>query len=235
MLAKGAFGNFRTKLVFCVILTLIAGVQPAQASSWFKAAIGVSGLAMDDINNGTFQFYDSGSFDFPAVGSGFDISLHLGYDLSPPFSLGFSWEKQYAGTDGKDGDVTADLNLNANFFMGTLYWRPVRSEKFDFGAALGLGGVFPSGKVDVSNDDNVNYGQDKITASAGFAVELMLLGDYALGKTTFLELTVGYRSAEATNTKVANAPVYNDDGSAVSLDYSGYVVQAGIKFVFGGD
>jgi len=224
--------GFKVVCALCVVLFTVSGVHSAQAGSWFKAAAGVSGMAMDDVNDGTFQFYDNSTFDFPELNDGFALSLALGYDLSPLISLGFSWERQYAGVKGTDEDITAKLDLDANFFMGTLYWRPVQSQKFQFGAALGLGGVFPTGQVKVSNSDNVNFGQDKATASAGFATALMLVGDYALGSRTWLELTVGYRSAEASNVEVANTPVYNADGTAMSLDYTGYTLMAGIKWVF---
>ena len=33
--------------------------------------------------------------------------------------------------------------------------------------------------------------------------------------------------------KVDNAPVYNEDGSQLALDYTGYIVKVGYKYTFG--
>ena len=63
----------------------------------------------------------------------------MGYDMSGNFSLGFSWDRQYARVSGTDQDVTGDLNLDANFFMAHLYWPPLQTGKWDFGAARRVG------------------------------------------------------------------------------------------------
>ena len=225
-------------LIVLGLSMLIGTAAPAVAGSWFKVAGGYSGMAMDDINNGDFSFYDypddtPGGFDFPTLDGGFSLSFHLGYDLSPKFSLGFSWDKQYARLEGTDEDITANLDLDANFFMVHGYWRPLRSEKWDFGGAAGLGFAFPSGNVKVTGQDNVNYGQGDTSGNAAFALEIMALMDYYLSQTSALEVTLGYRSAVINDLKVDNTPVYNEDGSLLALDYTGYIFKLGYKYIFG--
>jgi len=79
-------------MIVMVLLLLTGGAVQALAGGWFKAAAGMSGMAMDDINNADFRFYDNtpDGYDFPDLDSGFSLSFHLGYDLSRDFSLGFS-------------------------------------------------------------------------------------------------------------------------------------------------
>lgn len=219
-----------------VVLVGAGGVDQARAGGWFKVAAGVSGMAMDDINNEDFRFYDytADGFNFPDLKSGFSLSFHMGYDMSEIFSLGFSWDNQYARVSGTDQDVTGDLDLDANFFMAHLYWRPLHSGKWDFGAAGGLGLVFPDGKVRVTGPDNVNYGEGETSGSSGFPVELMALVDYSLSEKSVIEVTLGWRFATVKDFKVGDTPVLKEDGTNMELDYTGYIFKAGYKIKFGG-
>ncbi|MEN8006084.1 MAG: hypothetical protein ABFS42_03675 [Candidatus Krumholzibacteriota bacterium] len=236
MNGKHAIVRVTRALALTAVVVILAAALPGQAraGSWFKVAGGVSGMAMDDINNQDFRFYDYTieGFNFPDLDAGFSLSFHLGYDLSPAFSLGFSWDRQYARVDGTDQDVTADLNLDANFFMGHLYWRALHVGKFDFGAVAGMGPAFAAGKVRLTGANNVNYGQGDTTGSAALALEFMGLMDFAVGESTIIEVTVGWRDATVKDVKYEGRPALKDDGSALALDYTGYIVKAGLKYVF---
>lgn len=219
-----------------LVLMALGGAGPAWAGSWVKAAGGVSGMAMDDINNADFRFYDNtiNGYDFPDLDSGFSLSFHVGYDMSTDFSLGFSWDNQYARVKGTDDDVTADLNLDANFFMTHLYWRGIETGSWEFGAAGGVGLVFSDGKVKLTGDNNVNYGEGETSSSSSWAFELMGLVDYRLGRSTILETTIGWRVAVIDEFKYAGAPALKEDGTNLELDYTGYIVKVGIKYYLGG-
>ncbi len=220
-----------------ILALLLGGSTQAVAGGWFKVAGGVSGMAMDDINNGDFRFYDNtiNGFNFPDLDSGFSLSFHLGYDLSPEWSLGFSWDNQYARVEGTDVDITADLNLDANLFMTHLYWTPLRTGRWALGGAAGLGLIFPTGDVEITGEGNVNWGQGEITGSSGLALEIMGLAEFAMSGSTSIELTVGWRDATVDDFKVENRPALKEDGTPIVLDYTGYIVKAGVKFMFGGD
>ena len=130
-------------------------------------------------------------------------------------------------------DVTAKLKLDANFFMTHLYWSPLHKGAWSFGAAAGLGFVFPNGDVKVTDDNNVSYGEGDITGSSGFAFEVMVLADWAFGGSSALELTAGWRVATLDEVKLQSAPVLKEDGSNLELDYTGYIIKVGYKYVFG--
>jgi len=232
-------GNSARVLVITmtVLVFLVGGSATSAAGGWFKVAGGVSGMAMDDINDADFRFYDQtiNGYNFPNLDSGFSLSFHLGYDLSPDFSLGFSWDRQYARVKGTDVDITADLDLDANFFMTHLYWTPLRTGRWALGGAAGLGLLFPSGEVKITGENNVNWGEGKITGSSGLALEAMALVGFAAGESTSIELTVGWRDAKIDEFGVDNRPALKEDGTHMSLDYTGYIVKAGVKFMFGGD
>ena len=228
----------RILVITATILVFLGfGSGPAAAGGWFKVAAGSSGMAMDDINNGDFRFYDNtiNGFNFPDLDSGFSLSFHFGYDMSPELSLGFSWDNQYARVEGTDVDINADLNLDANLFMAHLYWTPLRTGRLAFGGAAGLGLIFPVGDVKITGDNNVNWGEGQISGSSSLALEVMGLAEYAVGGSTSLELTVGWRDATIDDFKVENRPAEKEDGTPIKLDYTGYIVKLGVKFMFGGD
>lgn len=220
-----------------LVTLLVGGSTQVVAGGWFKAAAGVSGMAMDDINDADFRFYDQtvNGYNFPDLDSGFSLSFHLGYDLSPAISLGFSWDRQYARVEGTDVDVTADLDLDANLFMTHLYWTPLRTGRWALGGAGGLGLIFPVGEIKITGEDNVNWGQGEITGSSGLALEAMGLAEFAVGGSTSIELTVGWRYAVIDEFLYESRPAMKEDGTRMSLDYTGYIVKVGAKFMFGGD
>jgi hypothetical protein len=233
---KPLLGTLRLLVIAAVLGVLIVGTPgQAQAGGWFKAAGGLSGMAMEDINNGDFRFYDTtiNGYNFPDLNSGFSMSFHVGFDFSPDFSLGFSWDKQHGHVKGTDVDITADLKLDANLFMTHVYWSPLRAGSWSFGAAGGLGLIFPNGTVKLTGDNNVNYGEGKISGSSSFAFEIMALANWAFGGSSSLETTIGWRIANLDEIKLDTAPVYKEDGSNLELDYTGYIIKVGYKFVFG--
>lgn len=213
---------------------LVLAAAPAFAGGmWFKAAGGVSGLAMDDINNSTYRFYDTSvhGYNFPDVKSGISLSFHLGNDISETWAFGFSWDIQHAHVSGTDVDVTAVMKLDADFFMGHVYWTPVRGEKFSLGGAAGLGLVAARGTVKVEQG-SVSFGQGK-TSGTNLAFEVMGTAEYALAGSKALQLTVGWREAEVDKVTFEGSTATKEDGSNLGLDYSGYTTKLGVIWRFG--
>jgi hypothetical protein len=230
--------NLKPTVLLATVGILLIGVPgQALADGWFKVAAGMSGMAMDDINNGDFRFYDytADGFNLSTLDSGFSFSLHGGVGFSSNMALGLSWERQHAHTEGTDVDVTAKLKLDADFFMLHYYWIPLQAGSWEFGAAAGLGLIFPTGTLDITGDNNVNYGEGKISGSSDMAYEIMLLADWKFGGSTSLELTAGYRVGVLDDVKLDSAPVVKEDGTPLELDYTGYTLKAGFKFMFGGE
>lgn len=222
---------WRTLVVLTSLLTLLAG-QAMAGGTWFKGELGYNGLAMDDVNESEFYFFEyTEGFDMEDVSGGIMMGLHLGYDLDPKWGIGFSWDRQWAGTKGFDQDVEAQLDLDANFWMARVYWTPVRTDRFALGLAAGLGPFFADGHVKVVQG-SVNFGQDN-TSGSDWATDAVITVDYRLGKLTALQLSLGYRWAKMDEFKLASAPVTKEDGSNMTLDYTGYTVKLGWKAWFG--
>ncbi len=215
-------------------LALMLAAAPALAGGmWFKAAGGVSGLAMDDINNGTYRFYDTSirGFNFPDLKSGFSLSLHLGNDISETVAFGFSWDMQHAHLAGTDVDVSAVMKLDADFFMGHFYWTPVRGRRFSLGAAGGLGFVAADGTVKVEQGA-VSFGEGK-TSGTSLTVEALATLEYALASNQALQLTAGWRLAEVDEVKFEGSTALKEDGTNLALDYTGYTLKLGVLWRFG--
>jgi hypothetical protein len=228
----GAQDLLRLIVLFLAVLMFLFTGTALAGGTWFKGALGYSGMAMDDVNNSEFYFFEySEGFDLDDVSGGMSLSLHLGYDMDPRFGFGFSWDMQKGGTSGTDESVTGDLDLDANFFMTHLYWTPLRSDRLAFGLAGGLGPFFADGKVKLT-EGSVNYGQSDMSGSS-WASEVMGTVDYRLSRLSALQLTLGWRWAKMDEFKIDSAPVLMEDGSNMSLDYTGYIVKLGWKAWFG--
>ena len=64
-------------------------------------------------------------------------------------------------------------------------------------------------------------------------LEAMALVNYAFKESTSLELTFGWRDAVIKEFKYESAPAVKEDGTNLELDYTGYILKAGVKFIFG--
>lgn len=216
------------------ILLAFPALAGAGSGTWIKGAAGWSGVAMGDINNADLRFYDYtvNGFNFPDLNSGFSLSLHIGQDLSETFGVGFSWDRQYARVNGTDADVSAKLNLDANLFMGHVYWTPLRTSSWRFGAAAGLGPIFADGRIKLEDRNRVSFGEGD-TSGTGLALEVMGLAEMAIGGRTQLQLTVGWRDAMIDEFKYESATAVKEDGSLMTLDYTGYILKLGVRYTLG--
>lgn len=125
------------------------------------------------------------------------------------------------------------MKLDADLFMGHFYWIPVRKESFQLGGAAGLGLLSASGTVKVERE-NVDYGEGD-TSGTSFTTEVMGLGEYFVGENTGLQLTAEWRWAKVDDVKYRGAPALKEDGSNLTLDYTGYIVKVGIVWRYSED
>ncbi len=221
---------------FALLLTmaLLSTAGPAHAGGmWFKIAGGLSDMAMGDINDGTFRFYDTSpdGYNLPDVKPGFSLSFHLGNQISEKWAFGFSWDIQHAHVSGTDVDVTAELKLDANVFMGHFYWTPMQKKKFSLGAGAGLGFIAGNGVVKEERG-TVNYGSGE-TSGTDLAAEVMGTAEYALSGNKGLQLTAGWRLAEISKVKFEGSTAVKEDGSNLALDYTGITLKLGLIWRFG--
>lgn len=201
--------------------------------SWVLVSLGVNGLAMDDINNTDFRWHEDSpdGFGLGEVTAGMALSFGIGYDLSPAISYGLIWEHQYATTKGTDQDLTADVNLAADNFLGRMEYRFLRKEKWRLGLAGSLGYMVVGGEINKTTS-GASYGDSDLSGNT-WAFEGMAIVDIVVGKSSTLQISGGWREAKVKSFKNASAPVLKDDGSDMSLDYSGFTARVGLKYSFG--
>lgn len=220
----------RILLLTCAVLALAAG--PSAADSWVRVAGGFSQMAMDDIDGATFNFYDEPGEDatFGDVKAGWVFDLGLGYDLSETWGLGLHWDHQRGSTSATDQGVDGELNLAANLFIARGYWRPLRKPTWNLGLMAGFGPIFSSGEAKISRG-STNYGEDKIEGN-GWSLDLAAHLDWVLTDHAQLQVQGGWRSANIDKFKVGGYDVQKEDGSNAALDYSGWQVKVGVRWLF---
>jgi len=227
----------RRFLLFPLFTLMVLLMVPATASAgafWFRAAGGVADMAMEDINDQDFGWYEDSpaGFDMPDVGTGFFFDLAVGGDIQPGLAAGFHWDRQYAGTEGNDQGVEGNLNLNASFFMARVEWRPVRKDKIFAGLSGGMGPFSTTGNARVQQG-SVDYGKQELSGSS-WAFDTAALFDYKMGKNSYLHVAAGYRWAKIDEFKVGGRPALKDDDTFMALDYTGWTLRAGVTWVFKG-
>jgi len=219
----------RFLLAAVAALALLAG--SATAAPWVRVAGGFSHMAMGDVNGAIFNFYDDSAARFGDVGTGFVLDLALGHDLTETWGVGFHWDRQWASTMATDSGVDGKLDLGANFFIARAYWRPLRRPGWNLGLVAGVGPVFSRGDVKVERG-STNYGEQDIGGN-GWSLDGAVHLGVSLTEKAELQVQGGWRHASIDKLKVNGFEVKQDDGSLVELDYTGWQVKAGVRWVFG--
>lgn len=223
------------KTLSCIVLVGAVALLPAAAGaqSWVRLGVGAAGMAMDDVNDAEFSFYEESidGYAFPDVGTGLLMDLAAGYDVRPDLAIGFHWDRQWAKVTGSDGSVDGTLGLHANAVMGRVQWRPLQGGKWRLGAVAGLGPMWTDGYAKIASG-TVNYGEAKLSGTT-WAFDAAVAWDTALGASTRLDVWAGWRWATIDDLEAEDRPVLKSDGSPLSLDYTGWTARAGLVYVFG--
>jgi hypothetical protein len=226
----------KTAGALIVVVLAVGAAAPGAAADglWVKVTGAYNGLAMDDINNETFRFHDTSidGYAFPDITGGFGLGFHLGSDVGPNVAFGASWERQHAHVSGTDVSVTAEMKLDADFFMGHVYWDALQGRRLNAGLAAGMGLVAANGVVDVTQG-SASYGSND-TSGSSLAFEAMFTASYAVDRDKGLQFTAGWRAAKVGKVKFAGSTAVREDGSDLALDYSGYTLRLGMVWWFEG-
>lgn len=227
--------TLRSRIAAAALLVLLSSLaaSPAAAQSWFRIGGGLADMAMEDVNDADYSFYEESisGYNFPDVGTGFLLDLAFGYDVNPELGVGFHWDRQWAQVSGTDDGVDGTLNLNANAFIGRVQWRPLQGEKWRLGLVLGTGPLFCDGSTRI-NRDTVDYGEGKLSGMT-WSFDAAVGYDRRIREHTVLQLWAGWRWANLDEVEHDDAPVLKDDGSNMTLDYTGWVARLGLAFEFG--
>ncbi len=226
---------YRT-IAHAVLLAALALVAPTAAQTWVRAGGGLASMAMDDINDADLRFYEETihGYNFPDVGTGFLLDLAVGHDIGPDLAIGFHWDRQWARVKGTDVDVEGTLGLHANAFVGRVQWRPVRGRSWRLGLCGGAGPLLSDGTAKVARG-SVNYGESELAGST-WSWDAALVLDAAVGEASVLAVWAGWRWAKIDDFTYEKRPALKEDGTPMSLDYTGWVVRAGLVYRFdGGD
>ena len=219
------------------VLTLVACLAvfaaSAGAETWVRAAGGLSHMAMGDIGGATFNFYDEPGAEatFQDVGTGFLLDLAAGHDFDRNWGVGFHWDHQWAGSSATDQGVDGELNLDANFFLARVYWRPVRGRGWNLGLVAGTGYFFASGSGKVTSG-TVNYGESDLWGT-GWSFDAALIGGWRLTDHAEFQVQVGGRYAVIDKFEIGKRVVHLEDGTLAELDYSGWQIKAGVRWSLG--
>ncbi len=218
--------------VFLILGTTTTVAAAEGEGSWFQVSLGYHGMAMDDINEADFRWHDeSDGFDLDDVNSGMALAFGFGYDLSPSLGYGLFWEHQYASTSGQDGELIADVNLAADIFSGRVNYNFIKQENWRLGVAGSLGYLVVGGDVNKTTS-GASYGKSELKGNT-WALEGMALLEFALGGSSTLQVTAGWRDAKVKSFKNDNAPVKKDNGDDLTIDYTGFTARVGYKIRFG--
>ncbi len=216
-----------------VIGTVDLGFAAEGKGSWFQVSLGYHGLAMGDINEADFRWHEDSpdGFDLNDLNSGMALSFGLGFDMSNSLGYGLFWEHQYASTSGTDQELTADVNLAADSFIGRLNFNFIKQKNWRLGVAGALGYLVVGGDVNKTTD-GASYGQTDLTGNT-WSFEGMGLFEFVVGKSSMLQVTVGWREATVESFKNGTATVFKENGENMHIDYTGFTTRVGWKLRFG--
>ena len=225
----------RMALPFALLLLV---PMHAWAASPVALAIhaGYSEYAMTDVNQDLIThsinevFLGGTGFALKEIHGGISFGAGLRFHPSKRVSLAVDYDRLTAKSHLSLFTIDFNVQAPAHALTGSaIYWFP--SSTRVHGGIGGGGGYYWS---------NGSFGAD--TSGVGLTVPMkgsgpgfhgMGLLDYQISPNVHFEGSAGFRWAETTDLEIEGEKAVTADGSAATLDWSGFMTRAGLTFTFG--
>jgi hypothetical protein len=214
-----------------LMVTLVSPATAGTGHAWLGGHASYATYSMSDVNSdiGDINAAIAGTgLTMREIHGGFGFGALFGFDVSDRFSLGLGYDHLTGSSDVGDpsGSIKYDFPANAFRVFGQYSFTGMSTS----GAYLGAAGGFirETGSVSVSVTGQGSASAD-IKGSSGL-FEVFLGGDWWAAPQVALTGSGGYRYAKISEAKVNDNIIYLPSGQKESIDYSGLVLRAGIKF-----
>ena len=217
------------KVLTIALLFVASLASVAHARPYFEAHAGWSSYSMTDVNSEIQAVnYIIAPFHMNEISGGILYGAGFGADLSGGASIGIAYDRLTGSTDVGDATGSIKYDVPGNVFRATGHYafKGQGSARAHLGASLGI--VSEDGTVSLSAaGSSLIHGDIK---GSGALFEVFGGGDFRLGSQISAMADVGYRHAKAGGIEVDGTPVYNASGDKYSVDFSGFMLRAGLKF-----
>lgn len=210
-------------------LTTAAFGQVAPAL-WLGAEGGFGTYSMSDVNLDIQDFNASSGLQMDEISKGLAFGVNAGVNLGS-LGLGLAYERVTASSEISDATGSLEYNFPANAVYGLVQYRLPSPGPLKIGFGGGLGMISSAGSMNIAIQ-GLGAASGDISGS-GILAEARVFGDYHATPMIVLSPSVGYRYTKVPSCKIEGQQVYNADGSKLSIDYSGIILRAGIKFMIG--
>ncbi len=211
-------------------LTAVSAVNAAMPLKPWLAGYGSwNTYAMGDVND---QIVGGINSDLAGTGvsmdelkNGFGFGVEGGIDVSQ-FAFGVGYERVSGMTDVTYGGVTVELKAPANAFYALAEYKLPTAGPV--GARLGVAGGLLSTSSEYSMSAPGEGSMSIDITGSGPLLKAYLTGEWKASPQFGLLASLGYRYAKVNEPKV--------DGESITdftIDYSGFVARAGLRFAFG--
>jgi hypothetical protein len=218
----------QVRRILVIVSLLVASVAgSAHARPYFEAHAGWSSYSMSDVNaeigavNATIA-----PFHMNEINDGIMYGAGFGAELSSGASIGIAYDRLTGSTDVGDATGSLEYDVPGNVFRATGHYafKGGGSARAHVGASLGI--VSEDGTISITAGGGSAQGDIK---GSGALFEVFGGGDFKLGPQVSAVADVGYRHAKAGGIEVEGTPVYNAQGDKYSVDFSGFMLRAGLK------
>ena len=217
------------KVLAITLFVMASLAHVAQARPYFEAHTGWSSYSMGDVN-AEIRLINStiAPLHMNEIGGGILYGAGFGADLSGGASIGIAYDRLTGSTDVGDATGSLKYDVPGNVFRATGHYafKGQGSARAHVGASLGI--VSEDGTISLSATGSGSVHGD--IKGSGALFELFGGGDFKLGPQVSAMADVGYRQAKAGGIEVNGSPIYNAQGDKYSVDFSGFMLRAGLKF-----
>ena len=220
------------------ILILLAA--PSAAFATAKVGVSVFGgyqtYTMSDINDELISPINAA-----LLGTGFkmdEISSGAGYGggirvrTEGNLVIGLDYNRLIGGTDLTAPGGTFKFDAPADAITGTVTYLFPSASKARFGLGGGVGFYMADAVASLYDSGTSSYVESNLKGD-GFGLHGLGAMDVTLSPAVHADLSVGYRYAKTTDLESEGVKIVKSNGDDATLDWSGFMSQAGLSFYFG--
>jgi len=212
--------------------------RPSTAAPRVALAIhaGYNEYAMTDVNQDLIthsineMILGGSGFALEQIHGGIGFGAGLRFHASKRFSLALDYDRLTAKSHLSLFNIDFNVKAPAHSVTGSaIYWFPSKT-RVRGGVGSGGGYYWSNGEFGA---DTSGVGLTTPMKGSGGGIHAMGLFDYTISPKVHFEANAGFRWAETKDLEIDGEKAYTSDGSAATLDWSGFMSRLGLTFYFG--
>jgi len=217
--------------VMAIVFLAISPVFAVAAGPWAAFNVGYGTYSMSDLNDQLRFINNFGGLSIDEINGGLNVDLTAGYQFVSGLGLGLGYGRLNGSTSYSDPTGILEINVPANVFKALIEYHLESKSKADLYFRGEVGSISATG--DALLTDGINRLTTDYEGSSLFLAGIFGVG-IPMSTSVGIHGQLGYRMANIDPVKDNGTLPFQNDGSPMTHDYSGFLIRVGVRVHFAG-